>query len=254
MKNKKTRWDYTNLAKNYDFRPDYSTKIVKNILKMINCKKYYPVADIGAGTGKLTKLLCKNNLIVSAIEPNKYMRRYGKKNTKNFKNVTWISSTGENSRLNSNSFYCVFFGSSFNVINKKKTIKEMKRVLIDKGYLCCLWNYRDLQDLHQLEIEKIIKSYIPKYKHGERRSNYKNILNKANSFKNIKTIHKRFIVKFYKRDFLNAWKSHATLKKNCKNLKQFKSIIRSIALYLDSLNKDYIQVPYNTVAYIACLK
>jgi 16S rRNA A1518/A1519 N6-dimethyltransferase RsmA/KsgA/DIM1 with predicted DNA glycosylase/AP lyase activity len=39
------------------------------------------VTDIGAGTGKLTKLLCRNGLIVNAIEPNKNMSFYGKKNT-----------------------------------------------------------------------------------------------------------------------------------------------------------------------------
>ena len=75
MKNKniKTNWDYTVLAKHYDLRADYSSILIKKILKKIKCKENYPVADIGAGTGKLTKLLSKNNLIVSAIEPNSNM-------------------------------------------------------------------------------------------------------------------------------------------------------------------------------------
>ena len=109
-------WNYSSLAKYYDLRPDYSTKLINKILKNINCKPYYPVADIGAGTGKLTKLICKNNLIVNAIEPNKNMSFYGRKNTMFYKNINWSMGTAENTGLKSNSVYCVFFGSSFNTV------------------------------------------------------------------------------------------------------------------------------------------
>ena len=108
MKNIKTNWDYTKLAKHYDLRADYSEKLINKILKNINCKPNYPVADIGAGTGKLTKLLCKNNLIVSAVEPNKNMSFYGRKNTKLYRNVNWSAGTGEETGLKSNSIYSVF--------------------------------------------------------------------------------------------------------------------------------------------------
>ena len=114
--NIKTNWDYTNLAHHYDLRADYSKLLIKKILKQIKCQKNYPVADIGAGTAKLTKLLCENNLIVSAIEPNKNMRFYGQKNTKKFSNVNWSAGTGEETTLKSNSVYCSFFGSSFNTV------------------------------------------------------------------------------------------------------------------------------------------
>ena len=78
-KNIKTKWNYSKLAKYYDLRADYSEKLINRILKKINCKQNYPVADIGAGTAKLTKLLCKENLIVSAVEPNRNMRFHGEK-------------------------------------------------------------------------------------------------------------------------------------------------------------------------------
>src|SRR6056300_589673 len=133
QKNIKTNWDYSNLAKHYDLRADYSEKLIKKILKKIKCKKFYPVADIGAGTAKLTKLLCENKLVVSAVEPNLNMRKFGKKNTKMYFNVNWSSGTGENTMLKSNSFYCVFFGSSFNTVNYKTAFKEIKRILIYQG-------------------------------------------------------------------------------------------------------------------------
>ena len=45
----------------------------------MSCPKDAVVADIGAGTGKLTKLLTAQGLYVEAIEPNDTMRAYGNK-------------------------------------------------------------------------------------------------------------------------------------------------------------------------------
>lgn len=250
----KTNWDYSSLAKNYDLRADYSEKLINKILKKIKCKNYFPVADIGAGTGKLTKLLLKRNLIVNAVEPNKNMRFYGEKNTKFFLNVNWSTGTAEETTLKTNSIYCCFFGSSFNVINYKKTFKEIKRVLIDKGFFCCMWNHRDLNNVHQREIEKIIKFHIPNYQYGDRRIDYTKLLSRKNSLTGVKKITQRFISKIKKNDFINAWKSHGTLLRNCKNKYQFNSIIKSIAIYVNSLKKSYVDVPYDNVAYIARFK
>ena len=59
-------------------------KLLSNeFLNFLNVRKTYPVGDIGAGTGKLTKLLLRENLIVSAVEPNYQMRKFGVKNCKN---------------------------------------------------------------------------------------------------------------------------------------------------------------------------
>lgn len=153
MKNIKTKWDYSYLAKNYDHRAEYDKTLIKKILKFISCKANYPVGDIGAGTGKLTKLLLKEDLIVSAVEPNLQMRKFGIKNCNKFSKVSWTIATAENTKLIDNSLYAIFFGSSFNVVDYKKVFKEIKRVLIKNGFFCCLWNHRDLTDPLQKKIE-----------------------------------------------------------------------------------------------------
>ena len=197
--NIKTNWDYTALAQHYDLRADYSKLLIKKILKKMKCQHNYPVADIGAGTGKLTKLLCENNLIVNAVEPNKSMRFYGKKNTINFNNVNWSTGTGENTTLKSNSVYGIFFGSSFNTLNYKKAFKEINRVTIKKGYFCCMWNHRNLRNIHQREIEKIIKSYLSNYSYGDRRRDYKKMLGKEKSLLNVQKITQSFSIKINKK-------------------------------------------------------
>ena len=73
-------WDYANLADFYDKRADYSTEAIQALVKIISTKEDMKVADVGAGTGKLTVPLCKNDLNVTAIEPNDAMRQYGIQN------------------------------------------------------------------------------------------------------------------------------------------------------------------------------
>jgi hypothetical protein len=73
-------------------------------------------------------------------------------------------------------------------------------------------------------------------------------------FTNIKKISQRFHVKISKKDFINGWKSHATLKKNCSSQKKFDDINRLIKNYITSIKGKYINVPYDNLAYVAKLK
>src|ERR1017187_10958623 len=90
----KVSWDYTEHASHYDKRADYSSDAIKNLLEAIGCAPSRPVADIGAGTGKLTMELLKHGLTVSSVEPNDAMRTIGIRNTKG-KSATWSVGTGE---------------------------------------------------------------------------------------------------------------------------------------------------------------
>ncbi len=67
--------DFTELAKFYVNRPGYS-KVVLECLKnhVFNTVGKGKVADIGAGTGKLTENLAEIGLCGFAVEPNAAMR------------------------------------------------------------------------------------------------------------------------------------------------------------------------------------
>jgi hypothetical protein len=131
---------------------------------------------------------------------------------------------------------------------------EIKRLLIKNGYFCCMWNYRVLDNKHQKNIEKIILKNKPDYKYGDRRIDYKNLLKKLKIFIKIRKISQRFNVKVKKKDFVRGWRSHGTLRKNCTSQKEFDIIIRLIGKYISSIKKEYINIKYDNVAYIAKLK
>ena len=60
--NMKTEWDYTDRAHTYDQRADYSVDAISKLVEQTNCDQDKVVADIGAGTGKLTKMLLDSNI------------------------------------------------------------------------------------------------------------------------------------------------------------------------------------------------
>jgi ubiquinone/menaquinone biosynthesis C-methylase UbiE len=77
----KVIWDYTEHASRYDKRADYSYDAIKDLVAAMGCVPGTPVADVGAGTGKLTKEPLKQGLTVKSVEPNDAMRAIGSQNT-----------------------------------------------------------------------------------------------------------------------------------------------------------------------------
>lgn len=158
----KTEWDYTDRAHTYDKRANYSDPAIQRLLDETGCSAGKPIADIGAGTGKLTMMLLRHGLIIHAVEPNDNMRMYGVKNTENM-SAYWTEGVGEATGLDDSSVYAAFFGSSFNVLNQKAALKEVSRILVPGGWFACMWNHLDTEDPVQKRVEQIIHSFIPNY-------------------------------------------------------------------------------------------
>jgi ubiquinone/menaquinone biosynthesis C-methylase UbiE len=245
----KVSWDYTEHASHYDKRADYSYDAITDLLAAMGCAPGTPVADIGAGTGKLTKELLKHGLTVKSVEPNDAMRAIGIQNTSG-KSGTWSVGTGEATGLPTSSVYAVFFGSSFNVVNQSIALSEVTRILLPNGWFACMWNHRDLDDPIQQKIESIIKSLIPTYSYGLRREDPTNIINASGHFSEAKSIEGSFVWQMPRSDIIVAWKSHATLRRQAGSDSIFNRIIKEISKYMDSL-PAHIDVPYTTRIYFA---
>ena len=236
----KTDWDYSHCASTYDKRANYSESGIDQLYSELGCSPNQRVADIGAGTGKLTIPLCNRQLIVDCVEPNNNMREIGIKNTKG-RAVIWHEGTGENTGLIKGSVNHVFFGSSFSVTNQSKTLRESKDILVAGGGFACLWNHRDLNDPVQSEIENIIKFHVPNYNYGNRRSDPTNTINKSGLFGKVFNIESSFLITMKTADIIDAWRSHNTLYRQSKG--QFEKIILEIKAFLTEESYD---VPYTT--------
>lgn len=245
----KVTWNYSELAPYYDKRAEYSEEAIRETLTNMDIQPAAPVADIGAGTGKLTKILAKLSLSIRAVEPNDEMRRFGQLNTQNT-SVIWSKGTGEETGLADNSVDAAFFGSSFNVTDRQKTLQEVYRILKPKGWFICMWNHRDLNNEIQKEVETSITSLIPHYNYGSRREDQREVINKSNLFSEVQYLEKQFIVNMTKTDYIEAWKSHGTLQRQAEN--RFNEVIDLISKKVDSYKT--IEIPYFTRVWYAQLK
>jgi len=242
------KWDYTDRAEHYDKRADYPKEVVKTLLQEIEAVPGKPVADIGAGTGKLTKLLALNGLNVHAIEPNDAMMAIGIKNTEGL-SVTWTKGVGEKTGLRESSVHAAFFGSSFNVVDQKAALSEVARILIPDGYFVCMWNHQDLNDRLQNEIEQIIREMIPGYNYGSRREDPTAIIDENKLFGQVSYLEQNFKVEMPSNIFFEGWKSHATLERQAGQ--KFASVLERIQKLLTPY--EVIDVPYSTKIWFAPL-
>jgi ubiquinone/menaquinone biosynthesis C-methylase UbiE len=245
-------WDYTEHASHYDKRADYSYEAIQELLTTIGCTPGTLVADLGAGTGKLTKELLRYGLRVRSVEPNQAMREIGMRNTCGLA-AEWSAGTGEATGLPSASFRAVLFGSSFNVVDQHAALREVRRLLVPDGWLACMWNHRDLDDPVQLKVESIIKAAIPGYSYGSRREDPRGVIDASGYFLPARALERSFSCRMRPADIVEAWRSHATLKRQAHSEASFRQIIEQISRYLEQL-PEHIDVPYTTRIYFARLR
>jgi ubiquinone/menaquinone biosynthesis C-methylase UbiE len=157
--------DFTQLAKHYHNRVGYSPIVLNAVVKMIGLPiQNIRVADIGAGTGKLTECLVHQGLKVISVEPNDAMRAEGIQYTHG-KGVEWLKGSGEATGLATQSLDWVTIGSAFHWVQLEAGLKEMHRVLRPGGLFTILWNPRDLErSVLQKRIDDKIKEFVPNIK------------------------------------------------------------------------------------------
>lgn len=248
----KTEWDYTNLAEAYLHRPDYAPSAIQEMLLLAHVKPGDNACDVGAGAAHLTLELAKAGLNIYAIEPNDAMRANGIKRTATYPNVFWSEGVGEDTGMESSKFSIVTFGSSFSVCDRQLALAETSRILKSGGWFACMWNHRDLDDPLQKEIEEVIKKNIPGYQYGTRREDQTEIINQSGLYKQVEFISGQIIHHLSAEDFIEGWKSHATVYRQAPVL--FEKIVGEIREVVEGLHQDTITVPYTTRIWMAQAK
>ena len=97
------------------------------------------VADVGAGTGKLTRQLRERGLDVIAVEPSAGMREQLRRAVPG---VPVLGGTGEQIPLADHSVDAVLVAQAWHWVDPERTVPEVARVLAPGGRLGLLWNRR----------------------------------------------------------------------------------------------------------------
>jgi SAM-dependent methyltransferase len=98
------------------------------------------VVDLGAGTGKLTRLLSRRGLQVTAVEPSEGMLA---ELMATVPEVAAVVGAAENIPLPDASADCVLVAQAWHWVDVDRALPEVARVLRPVGRLGVVWNLRD---------------------------------------------------------------------------------------------------------------
>ena len=141
-------------------RPGYP----EALLDLLPLPETAVVLDLGAGTGKLTRILAERYLHVVAVEPLDGMRAILKRVVPEAEE---IAGSAEEIPVSDGFVDGVFAGQSFHWFRNDQAVGEIARVLRPDGVFCAVWNenaepsplpqaYRDyLEALHRPSLDRV---------------------------------------------------------------------------------------------------
>jgi ubiquinone/menaquinone biosynthesis C-methylase UbiE len=128
---------FDRVAEEYErLRPDYPDAV----LELLPLEGAATVVDVGAGTGKLTRVLARHYARVIAVEPLDGMRSVLERV---LPHVDSHAASAEALPLEDGSVDGVFAGQAFHWFDHDRAIPEFARVLRPGGVLALVWNSPD---------------------------------------------------------------------------------------------------------------
>lgn len=250
--------DFTELAKFYVDRPGYSLVLLNYIKTYIRdtLGRDIVVADVGAGTGKLTENLEQIGLAGYAVEPNDAMRQEGMNLFAGKNTFEWRSGSAESTGLPDECVDWVLMGSSFHWADAPRATEEFRRILRPGGFFTAVWNPRDIQrsDIHR-KIEDMIYKEVPGMKRvssGSVITTEMMVQKAGDHFRDLIFMECMHDELMSKERYMNIWRSVNDIRVQAGE-EGFRRILDNIGDIL----KDYseISVPYKSRAWTAqCCK
>lgn len=123
-----------------------------------------PVADVGAGTGILTRQLLERGSTVYAVEPNPEMRRLAKQKLGGMAGFYPVDGTAEHTSLPDRCVVCVTAAQAFHWFNPEGFRQECRRILRPGGMVVLVWNSRDGESPLVQENDALNRRLCPEYR------------------------------------------------------------------------------------------
>lgn len=155
---------FSGKAEIYDkYRPSYPTELTDWLYIKTRAQT---VADIGAGTGKFTKLLLDKPWKVTAVEPNRDMLVRLQRNVPQAKA---IEAPAENTGIPDHTIDLVTAATAFHWFDEDKFREECKRIMTESGRVALIFNQKITDDVVR-ERDEISRIYCGYKGHAGKRS------------------------------------------------------------------------------------
>lgn len=134
-------------------RPSYPDAAVEWLAARVGLRRGRTVVDVGAGTGKLTRLLVPTGARVIAVEPVPEMLA---KLVEAVPGIETVRGTAEALPFEAESADAVTVAQALHWFDHERALPELRRVLRRDGALALVWNMRDTNDPLQAGLEALL--------------------------------------------------------------------------------------------------
>ena len=146
------------------YRPGYPPEMLDFFRSGLELAPNSILADIGSGTGLSAKPFLENGNVVYGVEPNAAMREAAEIYLGTFENFKSVDGTSDKTNLPDKSVDFVIAAQAFHWFDAAPTRNEFKRILKPGGYVCLIWNERQLDTTPFLgDYEKLLLTYANDY-------------------------------------------------------------------------------------------
>lgn len=134
---------FSSRVENYvHYRPGYPAAVIDLLRDTCGLTPDAVIADVGSGTGILTRMLLENGNRVFGIEPNAEMRQAAEKLLVSYPRFTSVAATAEATTLTDHTIDFVTAAQAAHWFDGKRARREFIRILRPQGWTVLLWNER----------------------------------------------------------------------------------------------------------------
>lgn len=164
---------FTNRVDSYvKYRPSYPQEAIDYLYDYIGLRPDSKIADIGSGTGSLSKLLLERGSEVIAVEPNQAMREAAEQRLYSNPNFQSKSGSAEATGLPERSVDFIVCAQAFHWFDQVAAQTEFRRILQPGGKVILIWNSRLTHGTSfREEYDQLLRTYGTDYE----QVNHKNI-------------------------------------------------------------------------------
>lgn len=145
-------------------RPGYSPHVLEYLQQNLGLSPTALGADIGCGTGQLTKILARYFNLVYAVEPNNSMMEECRRCLCDYINIFYVCHSAEKTEIDNNKLDYITVAQAFHLFHNAETLQEFKRILKPDGQLVIIYNMKNHSSDLFLKNEEVLLKYCPLYR------------------------------------------------------------------------------------------